>query len=114
MVLGSNIVSTRQNSLVTGINRRNMKSGLVRRIALEARINLVLWEICGQTKRVDALAPHITQLVENYWTANTRISPNKKDVVRKQIGAKQWIDHPTHHLQESQISCKKNNWVGHQ
>ena len=105
MVLGSNIVSARQTSIVTGIHRRNMKSGLMRRIALDARTDMALWAVCGRTKRVDALAPDVTNLVADYWTGNTRISPNRKDVVRKRIGAKQWIDHPTHHLQESQVSC---------
>lgn len=87
MVLGSNIVSARQTSLITGIHQRNVKSGLVRRVALEARTDLALWSICGRTKRVDALAPHVTKLVVEYWTGNTCISPNRKDVIRKQIGA---------------------------
>ena len=65
-----------------------MKSGLVRRIALDARTDMALWTVCGRIKRVDALAPDVTKLVADYWTGNTLISPNRKDVVRKRIGAK--------------------------
>ena len=107
MVLGSNIVSARQISLVIGIHRRNVKSGLVRRIALEGRTDLAIWAICGRSRRANALASHVTKLVAEFWTGNTRISSNRKDVVRKRIGARQWTDHPTHHLQESQVSCNK-------
>ena len=83
MVLGSNTISARQTSLVTGIHRRNMQSRLVRRIALEARTDMALWTVCGRTKRINALAPQLTKLVAEYWTDNTRISPNRKDVVKK-------------------------------
>jgi len=111
MVLSIKPVSARQISLVTGIHRRNMKSRLVRRIALEARTDLAFWAVCGRRRRVDALAPYVTKLVEEYWTANTRINPNKKDVVRKRIGVRQWIFHPTQHLQESQVSYNKHYLV---
>ena len=113
MILGSSIKSARQTSLLTGIARRNIKSGLVRRIALESRTDLV-WAVSSCTKRVDALAPGATKLVEEFWTGNTRISPNRKDVVKKRIGAKQWINHPTHHLQESQVSPDKHYLDMHQ
>lgn len=59
-----------------------------------------LWK----AKRVDSVPPHVTELVEDFWTSNTRISPNRKDVARKRIGVKEWITHPTHHLTESQLS----------
>ena len=78
MRLGSNTISARQTSLVTGIHRRNVKSGLVKRIALEAKMDLELSALCDRRKRVDALGPHVTKLVEEYWICNTRISPNKK------------------------------------
>ena len=76
---------------------------------MEARIDSALWAVCKRTRRVNALAPDVTQLVADYWTGNTCISPNRKDVIRKRIGAKEWIDHPTHHLQESQVSFNKHN-----
>ena len=110
MVFGSNSTSARKTSLVTGIHRRNMQSGVLRRIALEARTDMAVWALCGRTKRINALAPQITKLVAEYWTDNTRISPNRKDVVKKRVGAKQWIDHPTHHLQESQVRCNKHHF----
>ena len=107
MVLGSNIVSARQTSLVIGIHRRNVKSGLVRRINLEARTDLAIWAVSGRSRRVNTLASHVIKVVLEYWTCNTRINPNRKDVVRKRIGTRQWTDHSTHHLQESQVSCNK-------
>jgi len=54
---------------------------------LEARTDLI-WVVCGRTKRVDALATGATKLVEEFWTGNTCIIPNRKDVVKKRIGAK--------------------------
>lgn len=104
MLLSSSGISARQTSLLTGIHRRNLKSGLVRRLALESKSDKSLWAVCGRQRRVDCLPPHVTKLVEDFWTANTRISPNRKDVARKRIGVKEWIYHPTHHLTESQVS----------
>lgn len=104
MLLSSSGISARQTSLLTGIHRRNLKSGLVRRLALETKSDKSLWAVCGRQRRVDSLPSHVTKLVEDFWTANTRISPNRKDVARKRIGVKEWIYHPTHHLTESQVS----------
>ena len=66
MLLGSYTTSARQTSLVTGIHQRNVKSGLVRRIALEAKTDVELWALCDRRKSVDALGLHVTKLVEEY------------------------------------------------
>ena len=75
-------------------------------------MDLELWALCDRRKRVDALGLHVIKLVEEYWTCNTRISSKRKDVVKKRIGARHWVNHPTHHLQESQVSHNKYSGFG--
>ena len=96
-------MSLRQTSLITGINRRNFSTGIVRRLSLDARSSNAFWAICGKAKRRDALLAKVCTMVSKFWYDNTRISPIAKDIVRKRVAAKDWITHPAHHLMESQV-----------
>jgi hypothetical protein len=39
--------------------------------------------------------------VMEWWTMETTISPNRKNVYKKRIGVKKTMEHPTHFLQVS-------------
>jgi hypothetical protein len=70
---------------------------------LEGRTTSALWALCGKEKRIDAIPTETYKLVTDFWTDNTRVSPNRKDVMRKRVGAHEWTTHPSHHLMESQV-----------
>ena len=95
--------SMRQTSLLTGIHRRNLQVGIVRRLSLDARVDRSLWALCGKSKRVDATPLNVCELIVEFWSLNSRVSPNRKDVVRKRIDSGMWETHATHHLMESQV-----------
>ena len=102
-MVASRNTSMRQTSLLTGIHRRNFYVGIVRRLNLDARVDRSLWALCGKSKRIDATPSNVCELVVDFWCHNTRVSPNRKDVVRKRIGSGMWETHATHHLMESQV-----------
>ena len=93
----------RQTSLLTGIHRRNFHVGIVRRLSLDARVDRSLWALCGKSKRIDSTPLKVCELIVDFWCFNSRVSPNRKDVVRKRIGSGIWETHATHHLMESQV-----------
>jgi hypothetical protein len=39
----------------------------------------------------------------DFWTDNTRVSPNMKDEVKKHVAVKEWTTHPSHHFMESEV-----------
>jgi hypothetical protein len=102
-MVASGNTSMRQTSLVTGIHRRNFQVGIVRWLTLEARVDRSLWALCGKSKRIDATPLNVRELVVDFWCLNSRVSPNRKDVVRKRIDGGVWETHATHHLMESQV-----------
>ena len=63
----------------------------------------LLWTSEARKTRSDPLVEATKELVCSWWHSKTTISPNKKDVVRKHVGVKKFIEHPRHYLQESQV-----------
>ena len=60
--------------------------------------------LCEQQVRTkDAISHEVKELVVSFWTENTRVSPNKKDVCRRRIKRKMWQKHPVHLLEQSQV-----------
>jgi hypothetical protein len=102
-MVASRNTSMRQTSLLTGIHRRNFHVGIVRRLSLDARVDRSLWALCGKSKRIDATPSSVCDLIVEFWCLNSRVSPNRKDVVRKRIDSGMWETHATHHLMESQV-----------
>jgi hypothetical protein len=102
-MVASRNTNMRQTSLLTGIHRRNFYVGIVRRLSLDARVDRTLWALCGKSKRIDATPPNVCELIVDFWCLNSRVSPNRKDVVRKRIDSGMWETHATHHLMESQV-----------
>ena len=51
------------------------------------------------------LSEDVKQCVLQWWTLQTKVSPNKKDIVRHRVGRNLWLPpHPTHYLCETQVS----------
>jgi len=51
------------------------------------------------------LSEYVKQCVLQWWKLQTKVSPNKKDIVRHRVGRNLWLPpHPTHYLCETQVS----------
>ena len=63
-----------------------------------------VWAAPRRRQRSDVLTEEVVTAVGCWWAAETRVSPNKKDVVRKRIpGGRTAEEHATHFLLESQV-----------
>ena len=51
------------------------------------------------------VSDYVKQCVLQWWKLQTKVSPNKKDIVRHIVGRNLWLPpHPTHYLCETQVS----------
>lgn len=98
-----NVTSCREVARVLGVDRRNIKKGIVRREILD-HFGDAFWRTFKRAKRADALSARIVELVTTWWTLETTVSPNRKDVTFKRIGVNEKIEHPKHYLQVSEVS----------
>jgi len=111
-VMAKNIVTTfavvpgigsgRGVARLLGVDRRNIKKALARRILLDTKQD-AFWIQDDRRIRSDALPIAVRKMIIEWWDVETTVSPNRKDIGRKWIGPKQYIDHQTHHLQQSQV-----------
>jgi hypothetical protein len=53
--------------------------------------------------RLDALSQHYIELVMDWWTFKTIVSPNREDIVKLKVSTKQFKVHSMHYLQVSQV-----------
>ena len=61
-------------------------------------------QLCDrQVRTKDAISDEVKELVVAFWTSNTRVSPNKKDVCQKHVGRKLHTIHPVHLLEQPQV-----------
>ena len=61
----------------------------------------------------DAINDEVKELVVYFWTSNTRVSPNKKDVCQEHVGRKVHTIHPVHLLEQSQVGVFCNIFFSH-
>lgn len=100
---GSSVGSSRMIHGVLGLDRRNLKKGVERRLQLDAQKH-VFWLNPSRSRRADAMTKAEEELVRQWWTNETSISPNRIDQVRKRIGVNQYEEHQVQYLQVSQVS----------
>lgn len=62
-----------------------------------------LWALADRARRSDALSVQHQELVVRFWTEQTRVLPNEKDVRRHRLGRNQYENHPIHLLEKSQV-----------
>ena len=86
-----------------GIHRRNIILANAR-LRLEDENTSFLVEACQQKiHRTTCITEDIKDLVFGFWTTETRVSPNKKDICQKRIGRKAVLKHPVHLLDQNQV-----------
>ncbi|GAQ89961.1 hypothetical protein KFL_005820050 [Klebsormidium nitens] len=60
------------------------------------------WALTKRARRKDGISEAIKELVIAYWARKTRVSPNRKDVVRHRTAPNRYDTHPAHLLEISQ------------
>ena len=61
------------------------------------------WNPPKRATRSDALAVEVRELIIEWWTTETTVSPNRKQICRLHIGVKLYEKHATHFLEELQV-----------
>jgi hypothetical protein len=97
-----NITSSRSVADLLGVDRMNIKKGLDRRVQLDLE-NEAFWRTSRRCRCSDAISEETKALVISWWTKETQISPNRKDIRRRLRGLKDYKEHATHYLQTSQV-----------
>jgi hypothetical protein len=72
-----------QTNLFTGIHRINFKRRMGRKLGLESCMHTTLWAFYGKAKRKDVLSSYMCTSIVQFWTNNTGMNPNVKDVVER-------------------------------
>ena len=90
-------------SRLLGIHRRNFYAARSRLEHNHTQLPLHLCERQPYTNSV--ITEEVKAIVVTFWTQNTRVSPNKKDVCRKRIARKVFEKHPVHLLEQPQVCC---------
>jgi hypothetical protein len=62
------------------------------------------WLLSVCKARSIILSPQTKALVESWWFLKTQISPNRKEVVRRQLGPHVYDENPTHYFMETQVN----------
>jgi hypothetical protein len=87
------------------LDRRNTSKAWGRRLVLDAAKD-AFWLHERWKIHSDALCKNVKAVVEQWWADETTVSPNRKDIVSFHEGLRQWLSHPTHFLQCSQVGPK--------
>jgi hypothetical protein len=85
-----------------GIDRQNIWRGIDRRIVLDT-IQNAFWLQEKKLSMTSILTKAVKKLVVDWWTSNTTIFPNYKDILFKRTGVNEYIEHQTHYLQILQV-----------
>ena len=90
----SRVLETSTGSLTLAMRRR----------VLAANPNEKVPRLRLNRQKREGLSDYIKQQVEEWWNNQTKVSPNKKDIVRHNVGRNEWDEpHPTHYLCETQV-----------
>lgn len=101
--VSSNISDVSAIARILKTKPSNIKNARYRRRALQESGSSV-WVASRRRQRSDVLSEATVQAVLLWWDSETRVSPNKKDVVKKRHPGIQDVEvHATHYLLESQV-----------
>jgi hypothetical protein len=96
----SSATSARQMAKLLGVDRRNFKKSFEWRQALDSSGD-AFWVSYKRARRSNALTETVRDLVVQFWTTETTVSPNEKDITRLHVGVKKFVEHTKHYLQIS-------------
>jgi hypothetical protein len=64
----------------------------------------IQWTLSVRKTRSDVTSPFVKDIVGEWWSTQTRPSPNRKEVVRKWVAPKTYVQHHAQYLLESLVS----------
>ena len=62
-----------------------------------------LLKLTTRCKPMTSITSEIKAVITSFWTNESRVSPNKKDLCRKPVGRNQYEEHPIHLLDVPQV-----------
>jgi hypothetical protein len=68
----------------------------------------IQWTLSVRKTRSDATTPAVKDVVTAWWGAETRPSPNRKDVVRQWVAPKTYVEHHAQYLLEPLVSARRS------
>jgi hypothetical protein len=81
----------------------NVKNACYRHDSLDESRTSV-WDAPQRRQQSDVLSKGTIDAVREWWSSETCVSPNKKDVVRKHVMSSKTVEeHAIHYLLESQV-----------
>lgn len=80
-----------------GVDRRNIKKAVARRVLLDTQED-AFWLHDLRRGCSDAISDAVKKIITNWWAEETTVSPNRKDIIRKWIAPKLYVEHATHYL----------------
>ena len=98
-------VSARQTARLLGVHHRNVAMAAQRRASMVSAVH-IQWTLSVRKTRSDATTSAVKDIVHAWWVAETRPSPNRKDVVRKWVAPKTYVEHHAQYLLESLVSVR--------
>ena len=98
----SQVGSGRGLAKLLGVDRRNISKARSRRQILDAGHD-AFWLHQRRSVRSNSLPESVRLTVQQWWANETTVSLNRKDIITFHEGLRQWISHPTHFLQCSQV-----------
>lgn len=93
--------SDRQKARLLGVHPRNVRLAVQRRGSMESS-DQIAWTLSVRKRRKDATSESVRLAVIAWWVAETRASPNRKEVVKKWISPGIRDEHHCQYLLESQ------------
>jgi len=103
LAASSKLGSNRGVADLIGVDRKNLRRGMERRLLLDTQQN-AFWLNYRATRRSDVLPDSVQEVVLNFWTSETTVSLNRKDIIRHRIGVNLYEEHLAHYLQVLEVS----------
>ena len=88
----SRVLETSTGSITVALNRR-IQAGDTEETVLGLRLH---------RKKRGGLSDYVKHCIELWWNVQTKVSPNRKDVIKHRVDWNDWAEpHPTHYLCDS-------------
>ena len=87
---------------ILGTKRTNVE-GAADRLRTSCTVADARFAVPCRRKREGGIPDAVKSVVTIWWTEETRVSPNRKDIRRKRLGRNVYDTHPAHLLMETQV-----------
>lgn len=98
----------RQTCVDFNIDHKTLGRALSRRERLDDLLQIDTWAYGGRRPYFDKkLTDVVKDEIQQFWDANSRVSPNLKDVLKLRVGNQHRTPHPKHYVEVSQTMLYK-------